>query len=95
MMMPALQTEVTRNRSLPGVWFGLLAVLLLTLAAGQASAQLDTGSIAGTVVDSSGALVPGAEIVAVSPATGTRYSTVSSSTGYYIFPSVRTGTYTL
>lgn len=95
MMMPALQTKVTRNRSLPGVWFGLLAVLLLTLAAGQASAQLDTGSIAGTVVDSSGALVPGAEIVAVSPATGTRYSTVSSSTGYYIFPSVRTGTYTL
>ena len=58
-----------------------------------ARAQLDTGSISGAVTDPLGKLVQGAHVTAREAATGTTYSTVSSSTGYYEFPSVRTGTY--
>jgi hypothetical protein len=56
-------------------------------------AQLDTGSISGVVTDSAGKVLAGAAITAKESATGTAYSTVSSSTGYYVFPSVRTGSY--
>jgi hypothetical protein len=61
----------------------------------SAMAQLDTGSIGGTVTDPSGRVVPNARISATERATGTAYKTVSSTTGYYVFPSVHTGTYAL
>ena len=58
-----------------------------------ALAQLDTGSISGTVTDPSGSAVKDVTITAKETSTGTTYKTVSSATGYYVFPSVRTGTY--
>ena len=73
-----------------GTWPALI-VMLLGLAA-PALAQLDTGSIRGVVTDSTGT-VEGAAITAHEGATGTTYSTISSATGYYVFPSVRPGTY--
>jgi hypothetical protein len=60
-----------------------------------AVAQLDTGSISGTITDPSGSVVANAKITATETATGTTYTTVSSKAGYYVFPSVRTGTYKL
>ena len=68
-------------------------VLLLAGLAIPAAAQLDTGSISGVVTDPAGSVVRGATITARGTDTGTTYSTVSSSAGYYVFPSVRTGTY--
>jgi hypothetical protein len=56
-------------------------------------AQLDTGSISGTIIDPTGAVVHGAKIEATETATNTNYSTVSSNAGYYVLPSVRTGVY--
>ena len=58
-----------------------------------APAQLDTGSISGTVTDQAGKVVPGAPVTATDKATGSTYSTIASGTGFYSFPSVRTGTY--
>lgn len=74
---------------------GTCAALLLLLLglARPAAAQLDTGSISGVVTDPAGNVVRGATITARETSTGTAYSTVSSSAGYYVFPSVRTGTY--
>jgi hypothetical protein len=72
-------------------WLALL-VMLLGLAL-PAMAQLDTGSISGTVLDQTGKVVTGAQVSIREAATGTAYATVSSSAGYYVFPSVRTGTY--
>jgi hypothetical protein len=69
-----------------------LLVLLIGLAV-PAMAQLDTGSISGTVLDPSGKVVQGALVSIRGTATGTAYATVSSSVGYYVFPSVRTGSY--
>ncbi|HTW47729.1 MAG TPA: TonB-dependent receptor [Acidobacteriaceae bacterium] len=60
-----------------------------------ARAQLDTGSVSGVVTDPAGKVVSGASIKATEIATGTIYSTVSSSAGYYVFPSLHTGSYKL
>jgi Carboxypeptidase regulatory-like domain len=83
---------MTARCALPSVGAWLLLLMLFGLAM-PAVAQLDTGSITGIVSDSSGKVIPGAAITAIEGATGSAYSTVSSSTGYYVLPSVRTGTY--
>ena len=70
-----------------------LVLLLLAALALPAAAQLDTGSISGVITDPAGAVVRGATVTVRGTDTGTTYSTVSSSAGYYVFPSVRTGTY--
>ncbi|MGB7438626.1 MAG: TonB-dependent receptor [Candidatus Acidiferrum sp.] len=58
-------------------------------------AQVDTGSISGTVSDSSGAVVAGATITLTNTATGLALQTTSDSDGRYRFSAVRIGTYTL
>jgi hypothetical protein len=72
-----------------------LALLLVAGLAMPARAQLDTGSVSGVVTDPAGKVVSGASIKATEIATGTIYSTVSSSAGYYVFPSLHTGSYKL
>jgi hypothetical protein len=74
-----------------GVWLALLFMFLGFSA--SAAAQLDTGAISGTVLDPANKVVQGAQVSIRGTETGTAYSTVSSSTGYYVFPSVRTGNY--
>lgn len=54
-----------------------------------------TSTIGGSVVDSSGAAIPGATIEAKNPANGTVYSTVSSSQGTFSIPAVASGSYTV
>ena len=54
-----------------------------------------TGSIAGTVVDPNGAVVPSAKITATAQATGLTRATVSASDGGYVFPLLPVGTYNL
>ena len=76
-----------------GAWAACL-VMLLGLAS-PAVAQLDTGAIAGTILDPAGRVVPSAKVSISGIDTGTAYSTLSSSTGYYIFPSVHPGRYDL
>ncbi|HTH53418.1 MAG TPA: carboxypeptidase regulatory-like domain-containing protein [Edaphobacter sp.] len=60
-----------------------------------ALAQLDTGSVTGTVLDPAGAIVSGAKITLTNNATRITASTDSTSTGTYVFDGVRPGTYTL
>jgi hypothetical protein len=72
-----------------------LALIVILGFGASAMAQLDTGSISGVIEDPAGRVVGGATVTATSSETGTKYSTVSSSTGYYVFPSVRTGAYEL
>lgn len=57
------------------------------------SAQTTGGTIAGTVLDPSGALVPNATVVAVGAETGTTYKTVSTSSGDFHFPQMQLGPY--
>ena len=48
----------------------LLAVVLSLLAAFNVVGQAPTGSISGTVIDETGAVVPGAEVIITNKATG-------------------------
>jgi hypothetical protein len=70
--------------------FSLCAFLLLGLAAHAAD---PTGTIAGTVLDPSGAVVPGAKITATAPATGLTRATTSAADGWYVFPLLPVGLY--
>lgn len=54
-----------------------------------------TASLWGTVVDSQGAVVPGATLKLTDNDTGTEHSVTSSDTGEYSFRSLAPGTYTL
>jgi len=70
------------------VW--LLIVLLLSTTA--AFAQF-SGSIEGSVTDSSGAIIPGAKVVLTSMSTGVTSTAASNSAGLYKFPSLGPGSY--
>jgi hypothetical protein len=71
----------------------LLVILTALMLPVMAGAQENQGSIAGNVVDPTGAVVTGAKLVAKSQQTGTVYRTVSSSAGSYRFPNVNIGIY--
>jgi hypothetical protein len=80
------------NRSL--FRLGLYTVLTLALAAANAYAQGSTTStISGRVVDSSGGVLPGANVTARHLATTRESSTITNSEGAFTFPSMALGTY--
>jgi hypothetical protein len=78
-------------------WVGRVATAFcfLTLTSGLATAQTNQGELAGSVLDTSGAVVSGAQITAVNDAKGTTYKTTSTGNGYYRFPSIELGRYTI
>src|ERR1700726_4436942 len=74
----------------------LLAVLFLTaISVTSLRAQVDTGSITGTVTDPSGAVVSGAKVTLTNEGTGTSLSTTTGADGVYEFSPVRIGSYKL
>jgi hypothetical protein len=75
-----------------GFGIGVLAVTLSALLAASASAQVDTGSITGTVKDQSGAVVPGATVTSRTKV-GLTLTSVTREDGTYIFTPIRTGPY--
>jgi Carboxypeptidase regulatory-like domain len=68
----------------------VLVCLSLVLGASVARAQT-LGTLSGTVADQSGAVLPGAGVIAVHIPTGTAYETVSNPIGFYAIPNVRVG----
>lgn len=57
--------------------------------------QVATGSLAGTVLDAAGSVVPGAKIVATNTTVASITETVSSVAGVYVFAALPPGTYTI
>ncbi len=70
----------------------LLGSLLLTSAA---IAQVDRGTITGTVTDQSGAVVPGVAITITNVATGVSNNATTSAAGVYVVPLLPPGKYRL
>ena len=87
------------NRKAVSSWvlralFGLTAtVLLLGAAPLVLYAQVDTGSILGTVTDSSGAAVSGASVTLTNQGTNAALTTATGGDGVYKFTPVRVGSY--
>jgi hypothetical protein len=71
-------------------------VALLILAACTAYAQLaGTGTIQGTVTDSTGAVIPNATVTLTNTSSGTTQVTHSNNVGAFLFPNVQIANYTL
>ncbi len=70
----------------------MLAFVVLSLCVG-ASAQVSKGSISGTVVDATGAIVSGAEVKATSVDTNQVVTTKSDDSGLFKLPLLPVGTY--
>src|SRR5260370_36874028 len=70
-------------------------LLLSLLPVVSLFAQNATSRVAGTVLDRSGAPVPGANIKLINEGTQVTFTTVSGDAGTYVFDSVQVGDYTL
>jgi len=75
------------------LWVMLAVGSLGLMMVGTAGAQSDRGTIAGSVVDSTGAAVTGASVTVKGADTGSVYKTVSSSTGGYRVNDLAIGRY--
>ncbi|HKN24395.1 MAG TPA: TonB-dependent receptor [Candidatus Acidoferrum sp.] len=74
----------------------IFALLLLGLVLpARVFCQVDTGTISGTVKDSSGGVIPGATVTLINDGTGISISTASGSVGEYTFSPVKIGHYSL
>ena len=71
-----------------------LAGLVLGIAfVGQVNAQIISGDLVGTILDRTGAVVPGASVEAVNVGTGVRYSTKANDAGEYRINNLPVGAY--
>lgn len=83
-----------RSVRLATVPFRFLIFALLVLATAATSfSQSDRGTLAGTILDQSGAAVADASITATGAATGAVYKTTSTSTGAYRIQDLQVGSY--
>jgi len=73
----------------------LLTLALVLLSSLRLQAQVDTGMVLGTVVDVSGAAIPGAEVTLANEDTNATLTTRAVSDGSYRFTPVRIGHYRL
>lgn len=81
----------------PASLLGLAAALALSLVCvpSPALAQIDSGSIVGTVVDAQGGALPGATVVAIQEGTTFSFTSVTNARGQYSFPNLRIGSYVI
>ena len=78
-----------------GLYVATAVCLLAVLNIGLASAQVSTGEIFGRVIDTTGAVMPGANVTISSPALLQPQTVVTASSGGYRFPLIPIGTYSV
>ena len=73
----------------------LVSLFLLSFLAisSTASAQIDTATIVGRVVDASGGVLPGVTVTATQQGSGIAATSITNASGEFIFPGLRVGTY--
>src|SRR5271168_3106903 len=64
-------------------------VLFINIGSGQSA----TGTVSGIVLDPSGGVIAGADVLIVNNATSVQYPGKTNSEGYYVFPNIPPGTY--
>jgi outer membrane receptor protein involved in Fe transport len=70
-------------------------MLILFVASIVAAQAPTTGRLTGTVKDPSGAVIPGASIMAKNAQTGSEFKAVTNEVGVWVMPSVPSGSYTV
>lgn len=76
------------------LYLGIFALALALLCTGYLFAGV-TASVSGTITDSSGAVVPGATVVATNVDTAITFTAQTNADGYYSFPTLPLGNYTI
>ena len=76
-------------------WMAMLCGLALSLASSVLAQNSNSGDIRGTVTDSSGAVVPGANVTVTNTDTGVVSKYVTNNDGLYDTNSILPGTYTV
>src|ERR1700722_5187344 len=71
----------------------LTAIFLLLASMCVMQAQVTTGTISGTLTDSTGSVVPGAKVVILNESTGITRETTTNGAGAYSAPSLSLGNY--
>jgi Carboxypeptidase regulatory-like domain len=93
--------EMRSTVRLPGLRYAVLQILVVLASVAWISStvpcqgQATTGSIAGTVTDATGAVVPSAVVTATNTSTGVASRTTADSSGHYNFLSLPAGSYTV
>jgi hypothetical protein len=86
------------RRCLASILCSVLCAVLLIVFCGtpaQGQAQVPTGTIVGTVTDSSGAVIPGATVTATNTGTNITTTAVTDTAGNYTVPLLQVGTYSV
>ena len=73
----------------------LLAATISLLLSRGAYAQVDQGSISGTITDPTGAVVPGATVTLVNEENSLKFMRTANGSGTYVFSPLKVGDYTL
>src|SRR5206468_2132285 len=84
-----------RCRNMSRIQFSLCLSLMVSLLARVAPAQVVSGTIVGTVVDASGAVITGAAVTLTNDQTNIEFKTRTDEAGNYIIPNLPSGSYTL
>ncbi len=71
----------------------ILCVVLFGAAAAQA--QFDSAQVSGLVRDQAGAVIPGVTVTITNTGTGQQRTGLTNEQGFYVFPNVPVGTYTI
>ncbi len=73
----------------------LASVLLLGLASGDSLAQTQFGTVTGRVLDSTGAIIPGAKVTLTHATTSAKQKTATNDEGLFVLANVAAGNYDL
>ncbi len=93
---PNAKSPSSRSRGNARLFLGwIMAILVALWCCPQAGAQLTSGQFNGHVSDPSGATVRDAKVTIVDKLTGVSHTTVTNSEGFYTFPLLPPGEYTL
>src|ERR1035438_10241897 len=76
------------------LWLCVLG-MCLAIFSGTAFAQANSGDLTGSVLDSSGAAIPNATVVATNDDTGVQSTTTTNAGGVYRFSNLPVGRYTV
>ena len=74
-------------------WIGVLVLIIGLLVTGTVQSQVISGDVIGTVLDKSGAAVPGATLTALKVDTGAKYTSAANGAGEYRFGNLPPGEY--
>src|SRR5215831_7217798 len=98
MYNPRQERGTERNCAIEGKGVNSMCLRMITaifVFTGALFGQGGTGAISGSVTDTSGAVVPGATVVAINETTGFQRATAAGSAGEYTIVGLQPGTYTV